>query len=223
MISGVRYSCYTVGITVNTNIMKNIIILILLALLGFVGYQYLSKEQTTTVVDDTPTENSANNVGQEVVSENTEEVSDPDEQDTPSADPSEEALSYCQTLKSNISGSANYVITTELTDGTLISSGDNLSGCIYAPNGTYGNWGPFEGQIGSYEVLSSTGDVLGTGPIPVVPTDWLTPALSGDDIEYATTLNFDATGYISGSVVMKNANASGESATEEIIVISVTF
>ena len=198
--------------------MKNIIILILLALVAFFGYQYMQKNFLTSVVAETNTEASEPAVSptEEASSEVPEETPEEVEEETP-------ALSYCQTLKSNISGSVNYVIATELTDGSAISNGDSLSGCIYAPNATYGNWGPFEGQVGSYEVLSGTGDVLGSGPIPVVPTDWLTPAIAMEDIEYTTTLDFDATGYTSGSVVMKNENASGEAATEEIIVISVTF
>jgi len=202
--------------------MKNILILILIALLGFVGYQYITKQQVTLPVNNT-SENVQVDATIETNSNESTEVLNPNTEQGVPETPEETPLSYCQTLKSNIAGSANYVITTELTDGTTISNGDSLAGCVYAPNASYGNWAPFEGQIGSYEVLSGTGDVLGTGPIPVVPLDWLTPALANEDIEYNIALDFDATGYTSGSVVMKNANASGEAATEETIVISVTF
>jgi len=147
-----------------------------------------------------------------VVSEDTEA----DDDALASSDP-------CQDLKDNIPNSANFVITTNIADGITITSGDTLSGCIYAPNGTYGNWAPFEGQIGSYQVLSGTGDVLGSGPIPVVPVDWMTPAMAGDDIEYNTTMTFDATGYTSGSIILRNENASGDPATEELIVVTVNF
>lgn len=200
--------------------MKNILLILIAVIVGLGVYQMFLANNTTV----------SNTESDQVITDNSEldepaDMTDPMDNDTATGtDPApEQQLSYCQDLKANISGSANFVITTDMTDGSTISSGDALSGCIYAPNGNYGNWAPFEGQVGSYEVLSGTGDVLGTGPLPVVPTDWITPAMAGDDIQYTTNLVFDATGYTSGSVVLRNENASGEPATEELIVISVNF
>jgi len=135
---------------------------------------------------------------------------------------------YCDTLSvsANNAGSPTFFVS-ELTDGNTIQSGDVLRGCIIAQAGSYGNWGPFEGQIGTFEITASDGTVLDTGLVPVsgyaIP-DWLNVALAGDPIPFETApINFVAGSYASGTIIFNNENPSGESANNASSTYSINF
>lgn len=141
-----------------------------------------------------------------------------------STDPSneDEDVAYCTQLKSNIAGSADWNIIASIVDGATISGGDELSGCVYSVNESYGGWAPFEGQIGSYEVVASDGTSLGLGPIPTVD-NWMELGLDNEPIRYMGTLDFDASGYSEGTLILRNENASGMPEMDESIEIDVVF
>lgn len=204
--------------------MKRTIILLLLAtlalgvLLGFIIDRYVVGQETNTlnpvVITDTDNDQIEidNNEAPDVNGNESEELGN------------ESALSFCQDIKDGIAGSANFVITTTIASGETIADGDVVSGCIYNINDSYGGWAPFEGQVGSYSLAASDGTILDEGPLTVVDmANWLDDAIAGEDIAYSEDMFFDATGYATGTLTLKNENASGDPVLDETITISVTF
>lgn len=198
--------------------MKQIIFLMLVVAVGFYIYQsWLINDQIpeTVVVE-------SNN--QKDDNQESDLPKDMNDENADAENTSSSTVTFCTDLKSNVPGSASYVIMTDLAENSSISNGDSLSGCVYAPNNSYAGWAPFEGQIGYYEVVASDNTVLGQGPLPVVNTpDWMTAAMANEDLQYETTLNFDAIGYTSGKVILHNENASGEPSMDKTVEINVTF
>lgn len=131
---------------------------------------------------------------------------------------------YCQTLKSRIAGSEDYVFTTNTASRSVISDGYTLQGCIYSINDSYGGWAPFEGQVGAYSLVSHSGILLDEGPLSVVGTsDWISSALAGDDIQYSIDLSFTPPSELGGELILRNENASGEPSRDKTITIPVLF
>ncbi|MFW0871264.1 MAG: hypothetical protein ACKKL4_02305 [Patescibacteria group bacterium] len=130
---------------------------------------------------------------------------------------------YCAELKSKIPASADWTIITNIIDGAILSSGDELRGCVYSVNDSYGGWAPFEGQIGSYEVKASDGTSLARGPLPTMGSDWMALATQGASIQYQTNVEFDASGYTEGTLTLHNENASGLAEMDQTVVVDVTF
>ena len=130
---------------------------------------------------------------------------------------------YCLDLKRRVDGSKNFVIMTGLSDGSVIASGDEISGCVYAPNMSYGGWAPFEGQIGSYQVLDSEQGILGEGSLPVVDDLWMERAMNNGSLQYQGELVFDQGTATSGEVVLRNENASGDVSQDREVRINVVF
>jgi len=203
--------------------MKNILLIIVGIVLGAGAYQLFMNDNN---LENNPAENQNEVSNESTPSEESASIDEVEEELTvDSSDETSELVTStaCQDLKDAVPGSAAYVIMTGLAGGSTITNGDTLSGCIYAPNGSYAGWGPFEGQVGSYTVKADDGTILGTGPLPVVPLDWQTPAIANEDIEYSTTMNFDSTGYTSGTVTLNNENPSGEAINDKSIDITVNF
>lgn len=206
----------------NNEMKRNIVLLLLITLalgvlLGFIIDRYFieSVERPTVssevVSNNTPAQENIAVEGEEpsetLVASNTEEV----------------AVDFCTELKNNIPSSANFVITTAIAGGAQVASGDEIAGCVYSVNGSYGGWAPFEGQVGSYTLSASDGTILDEGPLSVVDPNWLTLALAGEDIEYNTAMTFDPLSYTSGEIILRNENPSGEITLDETITIPVTF
>jgi len=130
---------------------------------------------------------------------------------------------YCSDLKSRVTGSEDYVIMTEVAANSVITSGQVIAGCVYAPNGSYAGWAPFEGQVGSYELKASDGTSLATGPLSLGVQDWMEAATNNESLKYQTEITFDAGSYTNGELILKNENASGEPERDKSVTIQVTF
>ena len=202
---------------------RNIILLFLVTLalgvlLGFIIDRYFI--EGTERSQDNQEVSTALDVPQDIEVEPSQEISEVSD-----ATNTEEILltDFCTQLKERIADSEGFVITTAIAAGSIITSGDEISGCVYSINESYGGWAPFEGQVGSYSLLASDGTTLDEGPLSVVEDDWITLALSGEDIQYNTVMTFDPTGYTVGELILRNENASGEVDLDKTITISVSF
>ena len=144
--------------------------------------------------------------------------------DTDSTASTTEELStaFCADLKDNIEGSDDWTIVTGMTDGALIADGDEMTGCVYNVNDSYGGWAPFEGQVGYYEILADDGTSLAQGPMSTVG-NWMELGLAGEPIQYTSTLEFDAAGYSEGTLVLHNENAAGLPEMDQTVEIDVVF
>ncbi len=97
-----------------------------------------------------------------------------------------------------------------------ISNGYEIRGCVRQIAGSYGNWAPFEGQLGSYQIKDAQGNVIVSGILPALPTggqaDWMSAASAGADLAFRTTINHDFSSYSGqdGTLLLKNENPSGE-------------
>ena len=115
-------------------------------------------------------------------------------------------------------------LVTELSEGDSVESGYVLSGYVDNIEGSYGNWAPFEGQIGSYVLYASDDTALAESFIPVTgDSDWMTMAMNSEDIPFEATLTFTPGVYTTGYIVIKNENASGEPAFDKEVTINVAF
>ena len=130
---------------------------------------------------------------------------------------------FCADLKERVAGSEDFVVMTTLAGSSTVVSGQEIAGCVYAPNGSYGGWAPFEGQVGSYQVVDTEGNELGSGPLPVISDLWMEEAMVGKPLRYEGELTFDNDTATSGAVILKNENASGESERDREVSIPVRF
>lgn len=207
---------------------KLLTIIIILSIIGGAYYLLTAENDSMNPDQDNETATSTNEVGANTGDEMDDEVNDEmdtdtNEEDTNASNTDETAATYCAELKSNISGSADWHIITNITDGATISSGDEIRGCVYSVNDSYNNWAPFEGQIGSYEVIADDGTSLAMGPLPTVGGDWMAMATAGEALKYENTMEFDATGYADGTLVIRNENAAGLPEMEQSVEIDVVF
>lgn len=132
---------------------------------------------------------------------------------------------YCAALGPQSGNAANSTFfVSELQEGDPIVSGYLLRGCVKNVAGAYGNWAPFEGQIGSYVLYASDNTILAQSYIPVSGTsDWMTMAMNAEHIPYEALLSFDSGAYTSGYIVIKNENASGMPEFDKQETINVAF
>ena len=201
--------------------MNKLLSLIIIALLLVVGYLLLVKPEsnTPTVSQETQTETSS-----EPSPENDEEVvttEEPSEEAEPVA--TEETGDFCADLKAGIPGSSGFHITIDVASGETVADESEIKGCVYSIDGSYGTWGPFEGQVATYELKASDGTLLGEGFFETIDPDWLTQALASEDIPYATELAFDPLTYVAGTLIVTNENPSGESGLSSSFTVPVTF
>ena len=183
---------------------------IMIAVLLLAGGIYWMATQETNAPSNTDNETATT----------TDSVSSSTDTDVASSDNT--SPDYCAELKNNIAGSEGWTIITNITNGSTISAGDEIRGCVYSVNGSYGGWAPFEGQIGYYEIIADDETLLTQLPLPTVE-NWMELGLAGEPIQYTTTLDFSATGYTAGTLVLHNENAAGIPELDRSIEISVLF
>ncbi len=199
------------------NKLLSVVIVILLVVVG-----YLWTQKGTTDKPELQNEAlSATDVNQEVPEDTIIEVTEPALVAATTGEAV--ATNFCADLKAGIPGSAGFHITIDVASGELIKDASTIKGCVYAIDGSYGTWGPFEGQVATYKLLASDGTILDEGFFQTMDSDWLTLALAGDDIAYETTISFDPLTYVSGTLVVQNENPSGEAGLESNFTVPVTF
>ena len=182
--------------------------------IGYAIEKYVLNDDAPTVIVDVidpsePEENTEDAIINNEAASNTEPVVE---------------LSYCEELKSNIAGSEDFNITTNVAPSQLLTTETVISGCVYSVNNSYGGWAPFEAQVGSFSLLASDGTILDQGPLPVVSlSDWMIRAISGESLEYEQEIIFDAGEYVSGTLQLRNENASGEPSLDREVTIPVLF
>ena len=202
--------------------MKQYLIPILLLLIGlFVGY-FLAQSnvpETQIIIDDVVTNELPRAQAPEV---STEPTTLPTIAEVPILENNGE--NYCQELKSNIPGSEGFTVTTNTASGMNLQMGHEIRGCVYSVNDSYGGWAPFEGQVGSFSLLGSDGDIISEGPLSVVnSSNWIDDARAGNDIEYQGQIMSDDEITGTGTLLLRNENASGEPAYDKVITIPVSY
>jgi hypothetical protein len=199
---------------------KLLTIVIIIAIIGGAYYLLTTENDSVNPEQDTDTATSTD----ETATSTADEVDDENEDDNATSTDDKTATAYCAELKSNISGSEDWHIITNIIDGATIQSGDEIRGCVYSVNDSYNNWAPFEGQIGSYEVTATDGTSLGMGALPTaVEGDWMAMATAGEALRYQNTMEFDAAGYTEGTLVIRNENAAGLPEMDQSVEIDVVF
>lgn len=197
----------------------------LLFLVG-IGVGYAIEKYILNDDVQTPTEVVVNNNEDE---QNSEKGTKNGETDSPALEENEDTtaateLGFCEELKARIAGSEEFNVTINVAASERLLSGSTIGGCVYSVNGSYGGWAPFEAQVGSFRLVASDGSVLDEGPLPVINTkEWMLDALAGESLVFEQELLFDAAGYESGILELKNENASGEPESERLVTVSVTF
>lgn len=178
---------------------KNIVIIILLALIVLFGYNYLNDQyQDNEIIDQ-----------EEIVEENQEEE--------------EIDYGYCYDIKERtVDQEENFVVFEGIKDN-FIYPGYQFAGCVYFQDETYGGWAPFEAQVGYYTVQSDGGEVLGQGPLSVSNQNWMEAAIANEDIQFISTIEFDASESGSGELIIRNDNIAGDPDGDREIIIPVNY
>ena len=201
--------------------MNKLLSLIIIVLLIVVGYLLIQKPSVEAPIAGTDTLEQI--IAEEPVAEIPAEDSiivgtSTDELAVPAA-----PFDFCADLKAGIPGSDEFHITIDVASGETLTDGSMIRGCVYSIDESYSVWGPFEGQVATYELTAPDGTVLDTGFFQTVNPDWLPLALGNMDIEYTSELSFDPLTYTSGTLMVMNENPSGEPALAASFTVPVSF
>ncbi len=112
-----------------------------------------------------------------------------------------------------------------------ISTGYEIRGCIQKLAGTYDNWTPFEGVVGSFKLKDSGGVVIETGALyghkmpASSASDLMQAVISGENIYFKETIDSDLSSYSgqNGVIEIWNDNPSGESINDRMKSYPIVF
>jgi hypothetical protein len=112
-----------------------------------------------------------------------------------------------------------------------VSNGYKIRGCITQIAGTYDNWGPFEGVVGSYKIKDQSGNILTSGALYGNIMPWSTAtelnyaAIAGENMwfEKEVTYDFSAVSGQNGTIVIHNDNASDITSHDRVKIYPIVF
>ncbi len=115
--------------------------------------------------------------------------------------------------------------------GTMdtITNGYEVRGCVQQIAGTYDNWVPFEGYLGTYRIKDSSGTTITSGPLTAVvitaQPEVMAAAIAGDNLAFQETVTHDFSAYAgqTGTLELVNDNPSGETSNDRSAQYNITF
>jgi len=110
-----------------------------------------------------------------------------------------------------------------------IYNGYEIRGCVRQIAGTYNNWAPFEGVIGTWKIKDANGNVLVSGALNAELTtnqpEIMAAVMAGDMIAFTENVTFDFSPYAGqqGTLELFNDNPSGETQNDRQVQIPIIF